>query len=89
MTDDASLRHVFLISTERNSVNSRLQVLGGTNLGVNSMHFLMFFSVFWVFFWGVEFGIEGGGGESPQEIAGNNTVGERLYYDLKCMQIAE
>ena len=51
------------------TVNSRLQVQEG--LGVNSMHFLMFF-VFWVFFGGVgEFGILG---EIPsQEIAGNNT----------------
>ena len=40
------------------------------------MHFLMFF-VFWVFFW-EEFGILGGGGKSPQEIAGNNTVFQRL-----------
>ena len=34
------------------SVNSRLQVLGGTHIWrLNLMHFLMFF-VFWVFFWG-------------------------------------
>ena len=46
------------------SVNSRLQVLGGTHSwGVNLMHFLMFF-VFWVFFGGGGFGIQAG--ESPK-----------------------
>ena len=45
------------------------------------MHFLMFF-VFWVFFWGIWVFWGGGGGEeSPQEIAGNNTgsFGRRAF----------
>ena len=52
------------------SVNSRLQVLGGHIYGGKFDAFLIFFCILGVFLWG-EFGILG---ESPQEIAGNNTV---------------
>ena len=60
------------ITVTLGSVNSRLQVLGGTHIwGVYLMHFLTFF-IFWVFFWG---GIwDSGIPPPPQEIAGNNTV---------------
>ena len=57
------------------SVNSRLQVLGGENTylgGKFEAFFNVFFGILGVFLGG--FGILGGGGESPQEIAGNNTV---------------
>ena len=48
--------------------------------GVNSMHFLMFFCILGVFLGG----IWDSGGESPQEIAGNNT-GCRCLWNIICL----
>ena len=55
-------------------LDSRFFFWGDTYIwGINSMHFSMFFLMLGVFLEG-EFRILGGGGESPQEIAENNTV---------------
>ena len=56
------------------SVNSRLQVLGGnTYLGGKFDAFFNVFCILGVFLGGGDLGFWGGGGEYPQEIAGNNT----------------
>ena len=67
-------------SSEPTSVNSRLQVLGNTYLGGGGGKFdafLMFFLYFGCFSGGGEFGIWRG--ESPQEIAGNNTENRHMW----------
>ena len=78
-------RPQFCLGVSPNSVNSRLQVLGGENtyLGGKFEAFFYCFLLFWVFFWGIW---DSGGGESPPGDSWEITLVTKyqMYCNARC-----